>query len=380
MTRCIAQRSKARGSLLPLAVVATALVALLAFAPFASAATDPVASGSTTITLNKGLLKKLKKKKVKVLKVSPAKLKGRKATFSVSGGEVDPTTGAGTLTHTGGLKFKAGRKSVVLKNLVVNTTKKSLTGKLGGKNVKFASLSGISATRNGFGADLAAKRLKLTGAAAKRLNKKLRLKKVFKGGQTFASSASTEQPKTVTVLPGGTTSLTTDLSTVTKFAGLGVTIAPIAPAEEELPPVPPVLKFPISGGTIAPDATDGVMQTTGGVKLSQEPFPGIVTTVTLNAIWLDLQTKTATVEVTIETNAPETTSPGNIGRNSIADVSLTGATVKSDPVAHTVTVENATATLQAVTAETLNQTFAGKAQVFQAGDGLGTFTFTAQTQ
>ena len=42
--------------------VVAALAALLAFAPFASAASDPIASGTTTVTLNKGFVKKLKNK------------------------------------------------------------------------------------------------------------------------------------------------------------------------------------------------------------------------------------------------------------------------------------------------------------------------------
>ena len=79
------QPRMARGTTLPVAFLAAALFALLAFAPFASAATDPVASGSTTVTLNGGFVNSLKKKGVKVLKVAPAKLKGKKATFPVTG-------------------------------------------------------------------------------------------------------------------------------------------------------------------------------------------------------------------------------------------------------------------------------------------------------
>ncbi len=53
------QPRMARGRMLSAGIVVAALFALLAFAPFASAASDPVASGTTTITLNKGLVKKL---------------------------------------------------------------------------------------------------------------------------------------------------------------------------------------------------------------------------------------------------------------------------------------------------------------------------------
>jgi hypothetical protein len=48
-----------------------------------------------------------------------------------------------------------------------------------------------------------------------------------------------------------------------------------------------------------------------------------------------------------------------------------------------VTVDNATATMQAGLAATLNEVFAkpkGKGEVFKAGDPLGTLSFTAQAQ
>ena len=73
---------------------------------------------------------------------------------------------------------------------------------------------------------------------------------------------------------------------------------------------------------------------------------------------------------------------GAFGRTSIADISMAGATIKSDPAAHTVTIEKASATLQATTAEVLNSVFGtplGKAP-FKAGDPLGTFSFTATTE
>ena len=54
------QPRMAQGVKLPATILAAALFALLAFAPFASAASDPVASGSATITLKSGFVKSLK--------------------------------------------------------------------------------------------------------------------------------------------------------------------------------------------------------------------------------------------------------------------------------------------------------------------------------
>ncbi len=399
-----------RGTMLPVVATVAALFALLAFAPFASAASDPLASGTTTINLNKGFFKKLKKNDVKVLKVSPGKVKNRTVTLPVSGGSLDPTTGQGTVNDSGGFKFKHGKKTAALKNLVLDTTKKSLSGKLGKKNLKIASVAGITFTREGFGTNVKIGKLKLTGKAAKELNKKLGFggksgnkhkrastssknssssEAVFKANQLMGGSTNATQPSTVAVVPGGNATLKTDLATVKKFGEVLVKFVPIAPATEEELPLPPSFFFPIGGGTIAPNATAGTVQTLGGVKLVQkelEPAPGVTfqLSMTLNAIWIDLGTKQATVEVSIDsTNQAVVPTPGNVGRSSIADINLTGATISSDPINHTVTVNNASATLQAVTAATLNEVFAKplkKENVFVAGDPLGTFSFTAHTQ
>lgn len=396
----VTQPERGRGTMLPIVAAAAALIALLVFAPFASAASDPLASGTTTLKLNKGLFKKLKKNDVKVLKVSPATVKNRTVTLPVNptGSALDPTTGQGTISQSGGLKFKRQKRSVVLKNLVIDTTKKSLSGKIGKKSMKIASVAGLSFTRDGFGVDIGIGKLKLTGKAAKQLNKKLGFSgkdsALFKKNQVIGSSSSATQPSTVAVLASGKANLATDEATVKKFvlpppSGLGVTIEAIPPAEKTAVanPFTPILGFPISGGTIAPNASSGTLQTTGGVKLTQDLGPSGKTTMTLNAIWVDLGAKTATVEVTVESTVDPKLNLGQLGRISIADINLTGATIKSDPTARTVSVVNAVATLQAVTAATLTSVFGAPYDAksiphptFSAGDGLGTFSFTAQTQ
>jgi hypothetical protein len=104
-------------------------------------------------------------------------------------------------------------------------------------------------------------------------------------------------------------------------------------------------------------------------------------------IWVDMGAKTASVEVTITNEKTPELNKGSLGRASIADISLTGATITSDPTTRTVSVQNASATLQAVTAEVLNSVFItplektfGPQEKFAGGDPLGVFSFTAQTQ
>ncbi|MGE5283311.1 MAG: HtaA domain-containing protein [Chloroflexota bacterium] len=408
----VTQPAKARGKMLSAVALAVALAASLALAPFASATSDPVAGGTTTVTLSKGLFKKLKKKKVKTLKLSPGKVKNRKVTLPVGGGSMDPTNGLGSLELNGGFKFKRGKKQAPVKRLVLDTAHSSLKGKVANKQMKIASVVGLSYSRNGFGVNVKVTKLKLTSKAAKRLNQKLgfggKSKKKskratgskeseqgpFKGGQVLGGSSSESQPKTVAVVATSKADLLTNETTVKTFVlppptGLAVKIEPIEPTElvAEENPFTPLLRFPISGGSIAPDASSGIVETNGGVKLVQELEVG-TTTMTLANIWVDLGAKTATVEVTVESTISPELNLGSLGaRSSIADLNLAGATIVSDPTNRTVSVQNATATLQLITAETLNSIFGAPFDAFEIphgtfkeGDGLGTFSFTAQTQ
>lgn len=406
------QPPRSRGVKLLGAAIVAVLIALLAFVPLGSAASDPVASGSTKITLNNSLYKKLKESGVKVVKIKPATVKGKKITLPINGTEssLDPTTGAGTLAHKGGFKLKAGKKTVAIKNLVLNTTKKTLSGKVGNKKMKIAAVGGVSFKREGFGAGVLAKKLNLTKKAAKQLNKALD-ENVFKANKSLGSASSSEQPLTVTVT-GGNGTLNAAASLVKKLEDVEVTIETIPPTTE-LTKEPRVYGLPLTGGALSPTATAGTVQSGGGLKLVQNLKEGPSTTITLGGIWLDFTTRVATVEVIAESNAENEKKEkplnlGNLGRSSIADLNMTGASVSSDSVSHTISVQNAGANLQEVSSQVLEgfvSVYEGYlVQVFilkfgdtpekakekaaakvaedhiKAGDALGTFSLTAQTQ
>jgi hypothetical protein len=112
----------------------------------------------------------------------------------------------------------------------------------------------------------------------------------------------------------------------------------------------------ISGGTISPLGTSGQVNSAGGIKLVQNiPGTSLSTTITLGSIGVDLAAKTATVEVNGESNVE--TEPGkkplnvgNLGRSSIADLTITGNT--PSPATRSLSV-SATSTIQPVAAEVL---------------------------
>jgi hypothetical protein len=344
-----------------MAVLAAALFALLAFAPLASATPDPVESGTTTVTLNKGWTNYLKTFGIKIQKIGNTKIKGTKVTFKVSGGEMDPTNGLGTLTLAGGLKFKAGKKSTTMKALVLDTGKSVLTAKVSGKKVKFAKLKGLSYSRNGFGVNVKLKTLKLENAAAKQLNKKLGFAKgkpkPFLAGKNVGKSSSESQPATVAIIPGGNLIFNGSPVLLGKLKNVKAEVQLISPTTQ----TGTTFTSPITGGTVSPLGTAGTVMSSGGLKLVQHlplsATSSIDTTITLGAMYLDLSAKTVTVEVIAESNAESPSGSGkkplnlgNLGRSSIGDLTVTG--VSADAATRTVTV-NSAAVLQPISAEVL---------------------------
>jgi hypothetical protein len=390
----------ARKGILPAGVLAAALIALLAVAPFASAAPDPLTGGKTTMTLQKSFTNYLKTFGISVSKISPAKLSGQTATFTVTGGSLDPTTGKGTVNLGGGLKFKAGKANAQVKALILDTNKKSLTGKISGKKVKLATIAGWSSKRNGFGATITINKVKLTNAGATQLNKKLGFSKgkpkPFLGNKLIAKASADAQPGTVTLLPEGNVTFAATLSTLKKLTDVEVKITPIAPTG--VPSLGSFL-FPITSGTVSPLGTAGVVESSpvGGVLLEQvlkfppeAGQPDLVTRIALNGFSIDLAAKTVKTTVTAQSNASKELNLGTLPSTSIADIVVPG--VVADSANRTVTVSNAPATLQAVSGAVLN----GFVQVYEgykaalkspeakpqiaAGESLGTFSFTAKTQ
>lgn len=252
----------------------------------------------------------------------------------------------GHLQAEGGFKLSRGQRGVPVTGITVNTVKGAV----------YASI---------------AKALGLRGAH--RLH----------GNRVISNLYCSAQPSTVTVLPQGNATLTGNAATFAKFAAKGVElpdgISAIAPATK---PTAASFQFPISGGTLAPDASAGTVQTSGGVQVLKKAEPFSPEMKMLN-IAVDFKARTATVEIEL---LPKPPFPGAVGRSSIADLVLPANSVVADPTARTITVTGAEARLQAVAASTLNNVFnqpapePPPASNFVVGDSLGTFAMTVQAQ
>lgn len=129
-----------------LAVTATAVVVTIPIAgataaqagsthhqarPAAAAKAGPtylvLTGGKTRLTLDKKTAAALTANGVTVAPVSEAKAAAAGISFPIQGGLINARTLAGTITHSGGLVFTAGGKSLTIRDFKVSTGKKTLT-------------------------------------------------------------------------------------------------------------------------------------------------------------------------------------------------------------------------------------------------------------
>jgi hypothetical protein len=351
-----------------------ALFVLLTIAPAAQAAYDPIASGTTKWNLDPGFVKLLKKHGVKLTAAAPAKLRGGSVVFPVSGGKFDPTIGEGTVEHAGALVFSSGRRSVPLKAPQLKTTqrKSPFSVKAGGGQLKLSQAAKLAVDREGFGNRIKVSAMALSAKVAVRLGKKLHLHGLFVEGQPFGSALTKAEPETIAALGKGEALLDLDPVIEAKLRELFVAVNPIFPAEH----IGATFTLPIFGGTIAPDASVGVIQTSGALELLQLGAGQVF----WQNSWLDLAGRTASPEVDIQPSPPYA---GKVGRIPVGDLEVSATSVSSDSKNRTVTVDGAALTMQAGTASIFNESFArpqDRQGVFAAGEKLGTLTFTVQGQ
>lgn len=354
-----------------LALPVLAVLALCICSASAAASYDPVAGGSTTITLDPGFRALLKRAGVSLRATAPVKQSGTGFTFPVSAGRLDPLQGRGHVDHLGSIVFVAGGRRLPLKSLTLKTTQRNspLTAKFGGGQLKLASRAQMTTARDGFGLRVTVRSIRLSAKVATRLDKKLDLRGVFKQGQPFGRSVTVASPATVAVLPSGRATLAPAPAFLAKLKAQFVSLNSVFPAE--LSPGP-VLSFPIiAGGAIAPDASSGTLRLGGGLEFLKLG----VGQVFWQEPWLDLGAAAGSAEVDVE---PAPAFPGKLGRVGIFDFGSVAAS--SDPASRTITLTGLPLTLSGQTAAAFNQAFAAGTSVFQAGEALGALTFAAKGQ
>jgi hypothetical protein len=371
-------------------LVAVPLVAVLVFAPAALGAGDPVASGSFHLKLSRSFHKQLRSNGVAM----------KPRVFSVEQGSIDPITGTGSLTLKGKLRFKHGHNKVAYKKV---TATLGPNGFLKGGGVKLFNLTGGTVVRNGFGADVSGVKASFRKGAAKKINKRLGLHSLHRA--SAGSLSVSVQPQTVEVT-GGTAHVVPD-STLT--AGSGTVASKlnahcinfingntaIAPGiKDDSDPTNPTYDFPVSGGTISPLGTDGVVNQAGGIQVANArtggvpsscntPVPATLATLQQTGFANNLLNNYISSHVVIGGSVPTVGDQGvGIGSN----LDRNNATVSANPDQHRVTVNGTVIRFNKGSALFLNQTFPQPASTynpsmeFVSGDLYGTVDLTVTTR
>jgi hypothetical protein len=341
----------------------------------APASAESIAAGETRFELDRGLFDVLKSEGVEVASVKQGSVQGRVVTLPIDGGVIDVSTAIGSLDHGGGFKFRSGKRVARLSQLVLDTAQRELYAKIGGKRLRIATLKSYSFSRAGFGDEIEVDGLRLNRGAASLLNRKLHLKRVFRPGRTFAAIASGFEPE-ADRFTSGSMQFSLDAGTVAKLKSLEVEPVPFETAV--LGSNPPTYSGPLLGGDIYPSASRSWGYIEGGIRIDKPEAPGPVLTWINLGLSLESQKVLGFIQAHTEFGQLAPVPGGPIGA-----IDFSAATVQLDPQARTLSIANARATLEASTANLLNETFAmpkGKAAVFAAGDPLGTFSLAIQAR
>lgn len=337
-------------------ITAALLTTGLAVAPAASAQTPTsplgISGGGTTLKLDAGAAKALKSLGVSVSPTGRATAGSAGVRFPITGGALNPATGAGQVRHTGGLRLRAGNTRVTLSDFTVAINKGSTMsarvngGKRLGALIPVVGKARI--TRSGLGITVSRVDIHLSTRGAAALNKtfgvtafKPRLKL---GTATVATSLAQIRFK------GGQTDLALDPGAASALTSLGVTPGLVGQAVAN---PNGTFGFPITGGKVNAKTLAGQVPHVGGISLTKGS-----TVVTLT-------------DFNIDTRAAELTAKINGGaRAAILSLDLTAPAV--DVGDTTVTVGNVTGKLTQGAADALNGAFGVTA--FTQGLTLGVAT------
>ena len=332
---------------------------------------------STSVELDPATAQVLQANHVSVAPVAPATASsangGTTVSFPISDGYValypqsDAPFVRGTFSHTGGVTFSAGGKTLTATDFIVNPGTSVLTATVGGQSVPLLDLDGskVQVTKDAQGqVHLDGTVAKLSSAAAGALNNTfgvsvfqpgipLGVVHVVVSGTAGPGGAPTNQ---VEQLSGQSTSVDVDVSTAKVLQDNHVTVTPVAPATAATANGGLTVSFPISNGYVSFYPKDqlpfvrGAFSHVGGLTFSASGKSLTATDFIVNP---GTSTLTATV-----------------GGQSVPLLDLDGTNVQmSQDAQGMVHLDGTVAKLSSAAADALNKTFG--VSLFTAGIPLG---------
>jgi hypothetical protein len=338
------------------AALAVAALPLVAAAPAAAQTSAAVADGQTMLRLDRGTAAVLDDAGVSVTPVRPASVGRSGLTFPVTGGSADPATLAGTVRHAGGIRFRAGGRSVVLRSPTYRIGRRaSLSMRVGGDRLRVLALDlgDAKVRRSGLATRASRIRATLTGGAARALNRAFGVH-LFSAGLPVGT-VRTEVAYREVVFRGGNTTLALDPGAVSALQSLGIAAAPLSPARAN----DAGLAFPITGGKVDAASLAGRIRHSGGIALTRD------------ATRVELRDFAIVIDETPALTAL-------VGGDRVEILALDVSAIERGGGGRNVRVSGVVARLTAIAAQALNQAFATDA--FSEGLVLGTATINGRAR
>lgn len=254
----------------------TAAALLTAASPAAAAEATAKASGTTTIKLSSSVKTAMKRSKISLSGVSPARRGATAVKLPLTSATVDAETASGTLNHSGSLRFRRSSRAITLKTfrVAVQPTKSNVSAGIGSSRVRMFDVdtADVKIAQTAKKLTLSNLKVKLTPIGASRLNRALGVTR-FKSGASFGvASAAINTPAGTgtgtttpaagsTVLKSGTSTLTLTDAAKAGLATGGATIGTVAPATGS---GNGPFAFPITGGALDASKAFAGQATLGG--------------------------------------------------------------------------------------------------------------------
>lgn len=356
----------ARKAVVSAALACACLAAALAPASAPARLAQSVSSGTTHIVLDPKLYRALRSEGVRVVGLGRAEVRGRVITMPLEEGYFEYGHGSGYAFGVGGIAFRRGKRAAVLRGIVLNTAKDRFNVRIGGRSTVLGNPDGVSGRPTHYGLEIVVRRLLLTGAGARSLDRALHLRRVFLTGAPLARVRVAGQTETVPIT-GAALDLTLDEGFAAKLAALGVAVSADSPAAQT-GSAPLAFAFPEARGEANRDLDTGRLFTRTALRLSRGAFPDLHEA----TVELSLSFESALVG-TVRERAPAAAGGAPFGEADFA------ATTALDPATGLLAAAPTPVTLAAYGVSQLNEAFAaGYPQQFIAGEPVGTLSFSGR--
>jgi hypothetical protein len=311
---------------------------------------------------------------VRMVGLGPAKAGRQGVTLPISEGLLDQRHGYGYLFLGGGFNLRAGKRSVTVKKLVLDTNHRSLRGRIDGIDMRIAEPSPHRVRIDGFNLGLTLGSLNLTGRAAGTLNHKLGLHGVFAPRHSLAAVTAIAEFETISVRSGAI-SFTLDQHFQERLASIETTLV-AAESAKVVGTSPTVIWTPVWEGQLAPDLSLGVLLSNGGIEFLQhgEPFDRTVYFLTTDVA---LDSKLVTGVANVITGPQYGPYSGPLGSFP------SGSVGQANPETGEVSATSLPVALHPELASVLNQALGapkGHPEFFTGGEIIGTLSFSIQTR